>query len=127
MEDVRLVQIMEEHVRDAEHVGELLLLDTVDGSAEGGAVRRGFDFRFELLQPAGEEAARAAGEIGHFVADLRMDHLRHEFRDGSRRVEFAGGSRALQFLQDGLVDFAEGVAFRIVAEIQFVDDVDDLP
>ncbi len=127
VEDVGLVQIMEEHVRDAEHVGELLLLDAVDGSAEGGAVRRGFDFRFELLQPAGEEAARAAGEIGHLVADLRADHLRHELRDGARRVEFAGGSRALQFLQDGLVDFAEGVAFRIVAEIQFVDDVDDLP
>ena len=127
VEDVGHVQIMEEHVRDAEHVGELLLLDAMDGIAEGRLVGGRLDLFLQFLQPTGEEAACAAGEIRHLLADLRADHLRHEFGHGSRRVEFAGGSRALQFLQNRLVDFAEGVALFVVAEIQFVDDVDDLP
>ena len=127
VEDVGYVQIMKEHICDAEHVGELLLLDAVDGTTVGRLVGRRFDFFLQLFQPAGEKAARAAGEIRHLLADLRADHFRHEFGHGARRVEFAGGSRALQFFEDGFVDFAEGVALFVVAEIQFIDDVDDLP
>ena len=85
------------------------------------------DLRIKLLEPARDEAAGSAGEVGHLLADPGPYHLSHEVRHGAGRVELAGGARALELLEDGLVDFAEGVAFRVVAEIQFVDEVDDLP
>ena len=52
--------------------------------------------------------------------------LGHKVGDSAGRIELTGGASALQFLQNGLVDFAEGVALLIVAEIQFVDDIEDL-
>ena len=42
VEHLRHVQVVQEHVRDAEHVGELLLLDAVDGVAVGLAVFSSF-------------------------------------------------------------------------------------
>ena len=126
MEHLRDVQVVQEHVRDAEHVGELLLLDAVDGVAVGLAVFRRLDLALQFLKPARDEAAGAAGEVRHLLADLGLDHLRHEVGDGAGRVELAGGARALQFLQDGLVDFPEGVAFLVVGKVEAVDHVHDL-
>ena len=126
VEDLGDVEVVEEHVGDAEHVGELLLLDAVDGGAVFLAVLRRLDLRFELLEPARDEAAGAAGEVGHRLADLRGDHLRHEIGDGAGRVELACGARALKLLEDRLVDFAEGVALLVVGEVEVVDHVHDL-
>ena len=122
----RDVQPMQQQVRDAEHVGELLLFDAVDGIAVGRLVRRALDLLPQLLEPAGDEAAGAASEVRHALADLGPDALGHEVGDGPGRVEFAGGARALELLQDGFVDLAEGVALLVVGEVQLVDDVDDL-
>ena len=120
------VQAVEQHVGDAEHVGELLLFDAVDGIAVGRLVRCVLDLLSQLLEPAGDEAAGAAGEVRHALADLGPDALGHEVGDGPRRVELTGGARALELLQNGFIDLAEGVAFLIVAQVQLVDDVDDL-
>ena len=120
------VQAVEQHVGDAKHVGELLLFDAVDGIAVGRLVRRALDLLPQLLEPAGDEAAGAAGEVRHALADPGPDALGHEVRDGAGGVEFARGTGALQFLQDGLVYLAEGVALLVVGEVQLVDDVDDL-
>ena len=57
------VQPVQQQVRDAEHIRELLFLDAVDGGAVLLRVRRALDLRLQLLEPAGDEAAGAAGKV----------------------------------------------------------------
>lgn len=124
--DVGVVDAVQQQVRDGEHVGELLLLDAVDGVVPEGAVVGRRDLLLELAQPADEEAAGAAGEVGHALAEVRLDAVGHEVGDGARRVEFTGAAGRLQLFEDGLVDIAEGVHVVVALEIDIVDDVDDL-
>lgn len=126
MEHARHIQPMQQQVGDAEHVRELLLLDAVYGLAVLLLVRCVFHLLVQLFEPAGDETARAASKVRHRFADLRPDRLRHEISDGARRIEFAGGTGTLQLFEDGFIDVAEGVALLVVAQIQLVDDVDDL-
>ena len=121
------VQPMQQQVRDAEHIGELLLLDAVDGGAVLLGVRRALDLRLELLEPAGDEAARAAGKVRHGLPDPGAYTLRHELGHRAGRIELTCRTRALQFFQDGLVNLPEGVALLIVGKIQLVDDIEHLP
>ena len=125
--DVRVVDVVQQEVRDGEHVGELLFFDAVDGGVPEGDVVRSADLLPELAQPADEEAARAAGEVGHLLAEVRLDALRHEVGDGARRVKFARAACGLELLEDGLVDVAEGVHVLVALEVDIIDDVDDLP
>lgn len=62
--DVRIVDAVQQQVRDGEHVGELLFLDTVDGIVPEDLVVGRLDLLLKLAQPADEEAAGAAGEVG---------------------------------------------------------------
>ena len=124
--DVGVVDAVQQEVRDGEHVRELLLLDTVDGVIPECLVVRRPDLLLELAQPADEEAAGAAGEIGHLLAEMRLDAVGHEVGDGARRVEFTGAACRLEFLEDRLVDVAEGVHIVVALEVDGVDDVDDL-
>ena len=121
------VQPVQQKVRDAKHIGKLLLLNAVDGGAVLLRVRRALDLRLQLLEPAGDEAARAAGKVRHGLPNPGGNTLRHELRHRAGRVELAGRARALQFFQDSLVDLPEGVALLIVREVQLVDDVEHLP
>lgn len=77
----------------------------------------GFDLRGEFFEPAHEEAAGAAGVVGHVLAEAGMDHAGHEIGDGAGGVEFPGAACALEGLEDGFVDVAEGVAFFGVGEV----------
>lgn len=61
--DVGVVDVVQQQVGDGEHVGELFLLDAVDGVVPEGAVVGRCDLLLELAQPADEEAAGAAGEV----------------------------------------------------------------
>ena len=63
MENLRHVQIMQQHIRDAEHIGELLFLDAVNRLAENLPVFGGFDFLLQLVQPACEKSSGTAGKI----------------------------------------------------------------
>ena len=121
------VQPVQQQVRDAEHIGKLLLFDAVDGGAVLLGVRRALDLRLQLLEPAGDEAAGAAGKVRHGLPDPGTHTLRHELRHRAGRIELTGAASTLQLFQDGLVDLPEGVALLIVGEIQLVDDVEHLP
>ena len=61
--DVGVVDAVQQQVGDGEHVGELLLLDAVNGVVPEGAVVGRRDLLLEFAQPANEEAAGAAGEV----------------------------------------------------------------
>ena len=87
----------------------------------------GLDLLLQFFQPADDKATGAAGKICHRFSDLGLDHLRHKVGDGAGRIELTGGTCALQLLQNGLVNLPEGVAFLVVAEVELVDHVDDLP
>ena len=124
--DAWVVDVVQEHVGGAEEERQGFFLDAVDGIAVGVAVVGGFDLGVEDFQGGGEEAAGAAGEIGDGFAELWREHLCHEIGDGARGVELPGVASALQAAQDGLVDFAKGVAVVVFVEVDLVDDVDDL-
>ncbi len=124
--DLGDVDVVQEHIGNAEQVGEGFFLDAVNRGEEGFAVGRCLNLLTELFEPAGEEASGAAGEVCHCFADLGADDFCHEVGDGAGGVEFAGGAGALEFFEDVFVDVAEGVAFFVAFEVEFVDDIDDL-
>ena len=125
--DAGVVQVVQQKVGDAEHIGELLFLDAVDRAGPGRLIGGGLHLPAQLLEPAHQKAAGAAGKVGHLLADARADHPGHKVGDGAGRVELARRARALQLLQDRLVNFPKGVALLVVAQVQLVDHVDDLP
>ena len=125
--DLGVVQVMQQQVGDAEHIGELLFLNAIDGVAEGCLVFGGLDLLAQLLQPADQKAAGATCKVGHLLPHLGPDHLGHKVGDGPGRIEFAGRTCTLQLFQNGFVDLAEGVAFLIVIQLEVIDGINDLP
>ena len=125
VEDVGGVDIVEEEIGDAEAVGELLLLDAEDGGADGGLLGGGLGGGHGL-EPTGEEAAGAAGEVGHAFADLGADGTGHEVGDGAGGVELAGGAGGLELAQERFVEVAQEVGLLGVGEVDGgVDLVED--
>ena len=121
------IQPMEQQVGDAQHIGELLFFNAVDGIPVLFGVGSALHLLLQLFQPADEKTAGAAGKVGHLLSDLGTDHLGHKVRDGPGRVEFTGGPGTLQLLQNGLIDLAEGMTLLIVTKIQVVNHIKDLP
>ena len=80
----------------------------------------------QLIEPADDEAAGAAGKIGHGLANLRFNDLGHKIGDSTGRIELTSRTGALQLFQNGLVNLAEGVTLLIVTEVQLVNDIEDL-
>ena len=76
--DLWRVDIVEQHICDTKHVGELLLLDTVDALGIEFPLLGCGDFLVERLEPRGEETARSTSEIGHPFAHFRGNHFCHE-------------------------------------------------
>ena len=102
---------VQQHVGDAEQMRQRLLLHAVDGCLQAVCRPRRLDVVLaDMLDGAGEEAARAAGGIEDGLAELRVDHIDHELGDGAGGVVFARVAGALQVAQDLLVDVAEQVA-----------------
>ena len=81
-----------------------------------------------VLDGAGEEAAGAAGGVEHRLAELRVDLVDDELRDGARRVVLAGVARALEVGEDA-ARRCRRTAWRSAAlvEVDLVELVDDLP
>ena len=71
VEHLRHVQIMQQHICDAKHIGKLLFLDAVNRVSVLFFVLGGFDFFLQFFQPACDESARAAGKVCHRFPDLR--------------------------------------------------------
>jgi len=118
---------MQQHVGDAEHVRQLLLLHRMQRDLHVDLV---FDPLHIMLahvaNGAGEESAGAACGIEQRLAGMGINAIDHEGGDRARRVVFAGVAGALQVGEDLLVDIAEVLALDEVVEIDLVDLVDDL-
>ena len=121
------VDAVQDHVGDAQHVRQRLLLHAPDGVDQRLFVFAGFDVLLALVvDGAGQKAAGAAGGVEHGFVQLGIDAIDDEAGDGARGVELARIAGALQVAQDLLVDAAEGVAVAAVVEVDLADLVDDL-
>ena len=119
---------VQQHVGDAEHVRELLLLHGAQAGLHGLFVFDLFHIAVaHVADGAGEKAAGAAGRVEQDFAGLGVDAIHHESGDGAGRVILARVARALQVVEQLFVDVAEVLAFRQVVEIDAADFVDDLP
>ena len=83
------VDVVKQHVGHTQHIGELFFLNTVNGSVELFVVSGVFYFRFQLLQPAGQESAGTAGKIRALLSDFRTNHFRHEACHRAGRIKFS--------------------------------------
>ena len=95
MADARAVDVVQYQVGDGQEVRQRFFFDAVEALVQGGAVLYGFDLRLDVVQRRDEEAAGAAGEVRHGLAEDGRNHLHHEVGDGARGVELAGVTRAL--------------------------------
>ena len=115
--DVGRVNIVQQHIGHTQHVGELLFLDTVDGTGIFLLVFSRLDFLIKCFEPAGEKATRTTGKVSHLLANLGLDDFSHEIGQGTRRIEFTGSTCRLHFLQDALINLTKGVALLVVPQI----------
>ena len=68
------VDAVQNHVGDAQHMGQRFLLDTMDGCLQGFFVIRRFYVIFAfVVDGAGEKAAGAAGRVEHGFVQFRVD------------------------------------------------------
>ena len=106
-----VLDAVQQHVGDAEHVGELLFLDGAQGRLHGLLVLGPLDVALaHVAERAGQEAAGAAGGVEQGLAGARIDAVGHEGGDGAGRVVFARIACRLQVVQNLLVDVAEVLA-----------------
>ncbi len=126
-DEARVLDAVQQHVGDAEHVRELFLLHRAERRLHGLLILGPLHVApAHVAQRTGEEAAGAAGGVEQGLAKFRVDAVHHEGGDGARRVVLAGVARRLQIVEDLLVDVAEMLAFGQVVEIDLVDLVDHL-
>ena len=120
------IYVVKEQVGDAKHVGELLLLDTIDRLRVGFLVLGSGDLFIKCIEPAGDEATRTTSEVSHLFTHLRINNLGHEVGQSTRCIELTCRACRLHFFQDGLVYFTKGVALLVITQIQLVNDIDYL-
>ena len=126
--EARVLDAVQQHVGDAQHVRKLLLLDGAQARLHLGLVLRPLHIALaHVVDGAGEKAAGAAGGIEQDFAGVRIDAVGHEGGDGARRVILAGVAGRLQVVEELLVEVAEMLALGEVVEIDLVDLVDHLP
>jgi len=121
------VDAVEDHVGDAEHIGQGFLIDAADGGLEDFFVRRGIDEPGTLVfDHMGEKAAGAAGRVQDGFMQLGIHPIHDEPGHGPGGVELARIAGALEVLEDLFVDVAEGMAVVFRIEIDLADLVDHL-
>ena len=126
-DEAGILDAVQQHVGDAEHVRKLLFLHRAQGLLHLLLVLGLLHVALaHVADGAGEEAAGAAGRVEEDFAGLRVDAVRHEGGDGARRVVLAGVAGALEVVEDLLVDVAEVLALGEVVEVDLVDLVDHL-
>ena len=126
MDDARVVDVVEQHIRGTQKERQRLLFDAVDGVAVNRSVLDALHLGIQHLQRRGKEAAGAAGKVRNRLTELGLDHLYHEVRDSTGRVEFAGVTGALQAAEDRFVNLTEGVAVLVLLKIDLINDIDNL-
>ena len=119
---------MQQHVGNAEHVGQLLLLGGPQPrlhrlfSGDGGYV-----VLAHVADGAGEEAAGAHGGVEQQLTGFGVQTLHHEAGHAPRRVELTGIAGTLQVVEQLLVDIAKVFALAEIIEINAVNLVHHLP
>ena len=105
----RRLQSMEDKVRHREHIWEWLILGPLDGFIERCDILDRIDRTgsADMFDGIHEESSRSARRIHDGFAELRIDHLSHEFRDGARRIEFSRTSGTLEFAENVFIDVSE--------------------
>jgi hypothetical protein len=126
--EARVLDAVQQHVGDAQHVRELLLLDRAQGALHPRLVLGPLHVTLaHVINGAGEKAAGPAGGIEQDFAGLGINAVGHEGGDGARGVVFAGIAGGLQVVEKLLVELAEVAALVQAVEVDLVDAVDDLP
>ena len=124
---VRHIEVVEDEVGEAEHVGDGLEFPAGDGFLENGFVVEGVDFvSTDAVYGGTEEATGAGCRIKHFFTEFWRGHLRHELGDGAWCVVFAFVSGVTEFDENGFVNGAEDVAVVRVIEVKAIELIDDL-
>ncbi len=130
VDDVRRFDPVQDHVHDADDVGEGLLFLAVEGAFLKGAVLRGgaLGVRLpEVVEGFAEEAHRAAGTVINAFAQLRRDDLDDRALQRARVVILSAVAPGVAHVLDlGFVKVGEFVLLDLRAEAEFVDVVDDL-
>ena len=117
-DEAGVLDAVQQHVGDAEHVRQLLLLDGAQGLLHALLVLDRLHVALaHVADGAGEKAAGAAGGVEQDFAGLGVDAVDHEGGDGARGVVLAGVAGALQVVEDLLVDVAEVLALGEVVEV----------
>lgn len=94
------IDAMQHQVGHGQHVGQRFFLNAVDAVLQRDAVCGCSDLCFQVLNGAGQEAARATGRVQHALAQLRVENVHHELGDRAGRVVLASIARRLQIGQD---------------------------
>ena len=117
----RDIDAVEHHVRDAEQVRHLFLLNAVDRTLEELFVLGGLHGFADILDGTCQEPAGTAGRVEDRLAELRVHLVHHELGHCPGGIKFPGIARALEIFQDFLVDLPEQVPVLGLVEIDLVD------
>ena len=117
----RHINTVQHHVRHSEHVRQWLLFHPVEGILQGFAILSGFKLWLEMLDRVGQKAARTAGRVKHFFAQLGVDDIDHKLGHSTGGVIFTRIPRRLQIRQNFFVDIVKQMAIgrRVEIDIRF--------
>ena len=123
-----ILDAMQQHVGDAQHVGNGLLLDQPQGGLHRLLIGECLHITLaHVANRAGDEATGAPRGVQQQLAGLRIDAIDHEAGHASRRVVLAGIAGTLQIVEQLLVHIAKMLAVGEVIEINAIHLVDHLP
>ena len=120
------VDAVQQKIRHAEDVGQVLLFNPAEAFLKGLLVLGGLALLAEVVDGAGEEAPGAAGGVEDGFAQARVDLLDDEAGDGPGGIKLPGVAGGLEVAEELFVDVAEEVAVVGGVEVDAVDLVDDL-
>ena len=124
----RVLDAVQQHVRDAEHVRKLFLLNRPQGRLHLRFIFRPLHIAVaHVAQRARQKAARAAGGVKQDFTRPRVNTVSHKSGDSARGVILARVPGRLQVVEYLLVNVAEVLALGQIVEVDAVDLVYNLP
>ena len=121
------VDAVQDHVGNAQHVGQGFFFDPANGCLQDLLVPGGFDKIFAfVIDGAGQKAAGAAGRIEDRFLQPGIDPVYHEPGHRAGGIKLPGIAGALQILENLFINIAEQVAVFLGVEIDLADLVDHL-
>ena len=87
--DFRRIDVVQEHIGNAQHIRELFLLYSIDRISIFLFVFCCLHLLIKGFQPTCKEATRTAGKVSHLFTNFRVDDFCHEVRQSSRCIKLA--------------------------------------